>query len=167
MNTNTQFQFLTSKINELETAVFHSQSNSVLNLYPTVIKHLKIDDKGYIWFLMNKPLQEIREFEKQFPFALIYYKKGASFYINVYGVARIVIDPEELVCADLDHEIKNGLSSDKILLNVKIANVNYYEREVAANKSWLAKFKKAFMKLFLPEDAFYYNPSLENDRNFA
>src|ERR1700740_3216635 len=114
MNALTQLGFITSKINELETAVFHSHSNSVLNLNPTVIKTLKIDDNGYIWFYVNKPAQAITEFEKQFPVALNYYKKGAPFFLNVFGIARIVIDPEELACVELDSEISNS-TNDKIL----------------------------------------------------
>jgi hypothetical protein len=168
MNTPTQLGFITSKINELETAVFHSHSNSVLNLNPTIIRTLKIDDNGYIWFLVNRPAQTVTEFEKQFPVALNYYKKGAPFFLNVFGIARIVIDPEELACVAIDSEIKNGILSDKILLSVKISNVNYYEKEQDTNKSWLARFKKALSELFIPaEDDLYYNPELNNDKHFA
>jgi hypothetical protein len=76
MNTPTQqLDFITSKITELGTAVFHSHSNSVLNLNPTVIRTLKIDENGNIWFMVNRPAQIVTEFEKQFPVALNYYKK--------------------------------------------------------------------------------------------
>ena len=166
MNTPTQLDFITSKITELETAVFHSHSNSVLNLNATVIRTLKIDENGYIWFMVNRPAQVINEFEKQFPVALNYYKKGAQFFVNVFGIARIVTDPEELVCAELDNDIRNGIKSDKILLSVKINNVNYYEKEADMPKNWFSKFKKAFIDLFVPGEDFYYNPA-ENDKHFA
>jgi general stress protein 26 len=164
MNTITQLGFITSKINELETAVFHSLSNSVLNLNPTVIKHLKIDDDGYIWFLVNKPVQKVTEFEKQFPAALNYYKKGTSFFLNVFGIARIIIDPEELACVSIDNEIENDIFGNKILLSVKITNVTYYEKD-SANKRWLSKIRKTWAKLFVPEEDFYY--PFENERHFA
>ncbi len=166
MNTLTQLGFITSKINELETAVFHSHSNSVLNLNPTVIRTLKIDDNGYIWFYVNKPAQAITEFEKQFPVALNYYKKGAPFFLNVFGIARIVIDPEELACVELDSDISNGIH-DKILLSVKIANVNYYEKEADVKKTWFDKLRKGLSELFIPGEDFYYNPEMENDKHFA
>ena len=167
MNTPTQLDFITSKITELGTAVFHSHSNSVLNLNPTVINTLKIDENGYIWYMVNRPAQTITEFEKQFPVALNYYKKGIPFFLNVFGIARIVIDPEELVCTALDNEIQNSIKSDKILLSVKISNVNYYEKEADMPKSWFTKFKRAVSEIFLPEeDSYYYNPS-ENERHYA
>src|SRR6478735_3398055 len=167
MNTTTQLGFISSKINELQTAVFHSHSNGVLNLNPTVIKTLQIDENGYIWFYVNKPVQAVTEFEKQFPVALNYYKKGAPFFLNVFGIARIVIDPEELVCVTLDNEINNGITSDKILVSVKIVNVNYYEKEPEVPKNWLSKIKKVLSELFVPGENFYYNPDIQNDRHFA
>ncbi len=167
MNTTTsQLGFISSKINELQTAVFHSHSNSVLNLNATIINTVKIDDNGYIWFFINKPTQKVTEFEKQFPVALNYYKKGTPFFLNVFGVARIVIDPEELVCAtDMDESIKNGMSPDKILVSVKIANVNYYEKETETSKTWFNKLKKAVSSVFIPEDDYYFQ--YENDGHFA
>lgn len=170
MNTLTQLGFITSKINELGTAVFHSHSNSVLNLNPTIISTLKIDDNGYIWFYVNKPAQAVTEFEKQFPVALNYYKKGSPFFLNVFGIARIVIDPEELAWVALDNEIDkidNDVASNKILLTVKIANVNYYEKEADVKKSWFSRMKKAFSELFVPAEDFYYNPEAEGDKHFA
>jgi hypothetical protein len=166
MNTPTQqLDFITSKITELGTAVFHSHSNSVLNLNPTVIRTLKIDENGNIWFMVNKPAQIVTEFEKQFPVALNYYKKGTSFFVNVFGIARIINDPEELQCATLDNDIE--ISDEKLLLSVKITNVNYYEKESYVKKSWFTKFKKAISELFIPgEEDFYYNPA-ENDKHFA
>lgn len=80
----------------------------------------------------------VTEFETQFPVALNFYKKGIPFFVNVFGIARIVIDPEELACAEIDNEISNGVLSDKILLSVKIANVNYYEKEADIKKTWFS-----------------------------
>ncbi len=174
MNTSTQIDFINSKITELGTAVFHSHSNSVLNLNPTVINTLKVDENGYIWFFVNKPAQTVTEFEKQFPVALNYYKKGIPFFLNVFGIARIVIDPEELACVALDNEIRNGIKSDKILLSVKITNVNYYEKEADMAKSWFTKFKKVMSDIFIPGEDSYYIPGEDsyyspagNEKHFA
>jgi general stress protein 26 len=167
MNTTTQLGFISSKIGELETAVFHSHSNSVLNLNATVINTLKIDDNGYIWFFVNKPVQTINEFEKQFPVALNYYKKGATFFLNVFGVARIVNDPEELAISDFDDEIKQKASSDKLLLCVKIAHVNYYEKENSVQLGWFGKIKKSLSELFVPADDYYYHPEFDTEKHFA
>ena len=169
MNTNSHLDHITRKIEELETAVLHSHSNSVLNIKSTVVKTRQVDENGNIWFTVARPQQEITQFEKQFPVALNYYKKGSAFFMNIFGVARIVHDPEELVCAQLFNDIKNELDSDQILLCVKILNANYYEKEAAKNTSWLTKCKNALMNIFaIDEDNHYYwNLRTDNDRNFA
>ncbi len=168
MNPNNQLEFITSKIQELETAVLHSHCNNVLNIKSAIVSAKQIDENGHIWFTVSKPLQEITQFEKQFPVALNYYKKGSSFFMNVFGVARIVHDPEELICADLNNDIRNN-SSDKILLCVKILNANYYEKEPAKNTSWITRCKNALLSMFaIDEDNnYYWNLKVDNDKTFA
>lgn len=170
MNTNNQLGFITSKIKELETAVLHSHANSVLNIKSTIIKTRQVDENGNIWFTITRPQQEITQFDKQFPVGLNYYKKGSAFCMNVFGIARIISDPEELVCADLNNHIRNEMDSDQILLCVKILNANYYETEAARNTSWLTRCKNALLGMFsFDEDSHYYwNLRIsDSDRNFA
>jgi hypothetical protein len=85
MNTSNQLGFITSKIEELETAVLHSHCNSVLNIRSAIVKTRQVDETGNIWFTIARPLQEINQFEKQFPVALNYYKKESNFFMNVFG----------------------------------------------------------------------------------
>jgi hypothetical protein len=167
MNTNNHLGFITGKIEELGTAVLHSHSNSVLNIKSTVVNTRQVDENGNIWFTIRKPQQEINQFEKQFPVALNYYKKGTAFFLNIFGVARIVSDPEELVCARLNNEI--DVEENEVLMCVKILNANYYEKDAERNMSWLGKWKNAFLSLFsFDEDSSYYwNLRTENDRHFA
>ncbi len=168
MNTHNQLGFITTKIEELQTAVFHSHSNSVLNIKSSIVKTRQVDENGNIWFTVCRPLQEITQFEKQFPVALNYYKKGSPFFMNVFGLARIVSDPEELICADLNNHIKNEIDSEEILLCVKILNANYFEKENANTMSWLTKCKNAFLSIFsFDDDHYYWNYGSDNDRNFA
>ncbi len=168
MNNSTQLGFISSKIGELGTAVFHSHSNSVLNLNPTVVNTLKVDDNGSIWFFVNRPIQAITEFDKQFPAALNYYKKGSPFFLNVFGVARIVTDPEELACADIDDELRERASTDKLLLSVKIAHVNYFEKESSVPQTWLSKCKKVFEGLFgAGGDDYYFTPDFDVETHYA
>jgi len=147
IKSSTQLDFISARIEELQTAVFHSQSNTVLNLNTAVISTLKVDIDGYIWFFVNKPSQAISEFEKQFPVALNFYKKGAMFFLNVFGMAKIITDPEELEFTGIDDKSKIG-NIGKILIRVKIVNANYFEK--ACTKGWFTKRKKAFMELFVP-----------------
>lgn len=169
MNTQNQLGFITTKIEELETAVLHSHCNSVLNIKSTVVRTRQVDDTGNIWFTIGRPQQEITQFEKQFPVGLNYYKKGSPFFLNVFGVARIVSDPEELTCADLNNNIRNEIDSDQVLLCVKILNANYYEKEEAKNTNWLTKCKNAVMGIFSfdDDDNYYWNLRIDNDKNLA
>jgi general stress protein 26 len=168
MNTHNQLEFITSKIEELETAVLHSHCNSVLNIKSTIVKTRQVDENGHIWFTISKPQQQITEFEKQFPVALNYYKKGSPFFMNVFGVARIVCDPEELTCADLNNHIHTD-NSKETLLCVKILNANYYEKEAAKNTSWLTKCKNALLGIFAfdEDNHYYWNLRTDGDKNFA
>jgi general stress protein 26 len=167
MNKVIQQGIINSRITELGTAVFHCHGNGLLNLRPTVIKTLKVDENGYIWFLMSRPFQDITEFEKQFPVALNYYKKGAPFFLNVFGVARIVTDPEELAHADLDSAVKNDTGDNMILVNVKIEHVNYYKTQEFTNMNWLTKIRKSLKDVLLPVEDFYDNSGFGNNRHFA
>lgn len=169
MNTQNQIGFITTKIEELGTAVLHSHSNSVLNIKSTIVNTLQVDTNGNIWFAISKPQQEITQFEKQFPVGLNYYKKGSPFCLNVFGVARIVSDPEELTCADLFNDLKNDINSPQILLCVKMMTANYHETELAKNTNWLTKFKNALLGIFSFDDEnYYWNMRVENnDKNFA
>lgn len=169
MNTQDQIGFITTKIEELGTAVLHSHSNSVLNIKSTIVNTLQIDANGNIWFAVSKPQQEITQFEKQFPVGLNYYKKGTPFFLNVFGVARIVSDPEELTYANLFNDLKHDLDSDQVLVCVKIMNANYYETEPDKNAGWLTKCKNALLGIFsFDNDNYYWNLHVENkDQNFA
>jgi general stress protein 26 len=148
MKSSAQLGFISSRIEELRTAIFHSQSTTILNLNPAVISILKVDTDGYFWFLVDKPLQAVSEFEKQFPVDLNFYKKGAMFFLNVFGIARMITDPEELELTEIDNKLTIK-ENDKILIRVKIVNVNYFEKKNSA-KGWLTKRKKAFIELFVP-----------------
>ncbi len=167
MNTNNHLGFITGKIEELGTAVLHSHSNSVLNIKSTIVKTRQVDDNGNVWFTICKPVQEITQFDKQFPVALNYYRKGSPFFLNIFGVARIVTDPEELTCAALNNQL--AVADDQILVCVKMLNANYYEKEEAKNLSWFARCKNALKGIFSVEedDHYYWNLEADKESTFA
>ncbi|MCW3088899.1 MAG: hypothetical protein JWQ78_2285 [Sediminibacterium sp.] len=168
MNTQNHLGFITTKIEELGTAVLHSHCNSVLNIKSTIVNTQQVDENGNIWFTISRPQQEITQFEKTFPVALNYYKKGSTFFLNVFGVARIVSDPEELTCATLNSDIKTEIATDQVLLCVKIMNANYYEKEEAKNASWLTRCKNALLGIFdFDDDSYYWNMRVNSDKNYA
>ncbi|TDH26204.1 hypothetical protein EXU57_11995 [Segetibacter sp. 3557_3] len=141
MNADKHLHFISLKIIEIGIALFHCHVNSVLRLPTSVINTLKIDEAGNIYILMPRPRQELSQFEKEFPVSLNYFKKGKGFFVNVFGRARIINDPEELQSLDLSNTEINEALNDQMLVLVKIHKADYYEKDVTRKNRFLAKMK--------------------------
>lgn len=149
MNTQDQLHFLISKIEDLHTAVLHNCSNRVLNVPSGVVNTLHVDETGCIWFTIFKPTQQIAEFDPRFPVALHYYQKGRPFFLDIQGMARLVIDPEEI--NSLPFEAPADLFPNRVLVCVKIISANYHQRRIAPAKNPLYQLKKYLFSMFAPE----------------
>lgn len=138
-----QFSFLQEKIREIGSAIFFNQSDSILKLPTSIVTTLKVDDYGYVWFFVQKPRQSLREFEKEFPVRLDFYKKGMSYFLQVAGKGWVVTDPEELnTFVSLPEDQAQMALNEMVLVKVKIMKAEYFERNSAKVKSnW---FKNAF-----------------------
>jgi hypothetical protein len=122
-------QFIINKIVDIKVALFHCQTKSVLKMPSSIITTYKVDDDGTILFFMPRPKQLISQFEKEFPVGLNYFRKGLNYYMNIYGIARIVNDPEELHEYDFTaEEVERALHKD-VLVNVKILKADYYQKD--------------------------------------
>ncbi len=141
MNADKNLHFISLKIIEIGIALFHCHVNSVLRLPTSVINTLKVDESGNIYIFMPRPRQELSQFEKEFPVSLNYFKKGKSFFVNVFGKARIVNDPEELQSMDLSISEVNQALHDEMLILVKIHKADYYEKDVTKKSHFLARIK--------------------------
>lgn len=129
MLSETHLPFLQEKISDLRSALFFSLSNAVLKMPTTIVTALKVDDVGQIWFFVNRPMQNIQEFDKEFPARLEFFKKGKSFYIKIAGKACIVNDPEELNgLVNVSEEVKVKAMHQLVLVKVRIQNVEYVDR---------------------------------------
>ena len=108
---------LQKKISELRSALFFSLGESVLRMPTTIVTALKVDDVGQIWFFVNRPMQNIQEFDREFPARLEFCRKGKSFYLKILGKACIVNDPEELHgLVDVSPEIKARAMGQLVLV---------------------------------------------------
>lgn len=154
MQNTTSLPFITERIRNLNTAVMHCHSNQVLKIKSTVIDTTHVDELGNVWFYIEKPPQQVNEFEREFPVALNYFKKGCPYYINIFGLARIIIEPEELVECMVDESLnlQPATVENKILLRVKISNVNYYGNEPVEKTSLMERFKNTVIHWLLPSD---------------
>lgn len=154
MKTHPHLNFVISKIQDLQTAVLHNDSNSVLNVPSNVVKTLHVDETGCIWFAIFRPMQSIAEFESRFPVALHYYQKGRSFYLNIQGMARLVIDPEEI--NSLPSAVSSAIDQGKVLICVKITTANYHQLRALPAKNPISHFKDYLKSLFESEN-YYIN----------
>lgn len=134
MSTNQQLSFLQDKIRNIGSAIFFNLSDSVLKLPTSVVSTLKVDDFGYIWFLVQKPKQDLGAFEKEFPVRMDFFKKGSSCFLQVNGKAYVVADPEEINTLQMSSEAQMALS-EMVLVKVKILKAEYYET-VPGKISW-------------------------------
>ena len=96
MDNDKILHFIAEKIEDIRLAIFYCHSNSTLKINNTIIHTFKVDDNGNISFFINRPQQLISQFDQEFPVGLNYFKKGKITYLNIFGKARIINDPEEL-----------------------------------------------------------------------
>ena len=87
MQANQQLNFLKEKIQEIGSAIFFNQSDSVLKLPTSIVETVKVDDFGLVWFYVQKPRQDLREFDKEFPVRLDFFRKGKSYFLQIEGKA--------------------------------------------------------------------------------
>lgn len=164
MTAENQTIFLTKKIKELQTAILTQHSNSLLKLPSSVVNTLYIDETGCVWIAINKPSQCINQFESSFHVALSYYKKGKPFFLNTYGIARVVTDPEETNQFPLI--LKQQLDNGKLLICVRILEANYYENQYKIDDTFLKKIRHTLSNIFWRNND-YYALNFNENKNFA
>jgi len=145
----THLPFLQEKITDLRSALFFSLTNSVLKMPTTIVTALRVDEVGQVWFFVNRPLQHIQEFDKEFPARLEFFKKGKSFYLKVMGKACIVNDPEEVTgLVNISEEIKTKAMSQLVLVKVKIQSVEYKDNTPPETIGWFYSIRTQFQSWF-------------------
>lgn len=131
-----QLSFLQEKIQEIGSAIFFNLSDSVLKLPTSIVTTLKVDEYGFVWFLMQKPRQQLKEFEQEFPVKMDFFRKGSSCFLQVNGKGWVVTDPEEMNTLELDEIPSLVTSSDTVLVKVKIMKAEYYETRTTRHSWW-------------------------------
>lgn len=149
METNQQYSFIRSKIEELGSAIFYNQSDAVLKLPTSVITHLKADEFGYVWFYVQKPNQHLQEFETEFPVRLDFFRKGLTYYLQIEGNGWVVTDPEEInTVSELAKDMKPATREGLVLVKVKILKADYHETKPAQPTSWWDSAVSALAGIF-------------------
>ena len=138
MQANQQLTFLQEKIQEIGSAIFFNLSNSVLKLPTSIVNTLKVDDYGYVWFYIQKPRQDLREFDKEFPVRMDFFRKGMHYFLQVMGKAWVVTDPEEMFVLPEDLR-SQPVDENSVLVKVKMLKAEYHDISVqprTKNSSW-------------------------------
>ena len=138
MQTNQQLFFLKEKIQEIGSAIFFNLSESVLKLPTSIVETIKVDDFGFVWFYIQKPKQHLREFDKEFPVRMDFFKKGINYFLQVEGKAWMVNDPEEInTLHSFSDEEKLKGTENMVLVKVKMLKAEYHEAgNRMAGHSW-------------------------------
>jgi general stress protein 26 len=104
-----------------------------LKIPACVIKILKTDELGQLWFVIPKPSQLIQAFDKTFPVKLDFFRKGRDYYMKIFGKAFMVNDPEEINSLEyLNENVKHQARfSETILIKVQMSHAEYVEKAAA------------------------------------
>lgn len=138
--------FLREKIEDIRSALFFSQSASVLKLPNCLVSALQVDEIGNVWLLAPRPQQQLREFEQRFPVRLDFYQKGKQFYLNITGNARIIVEPSELDEMFDVLRIQKNLLKRWILIKVQVTDAQYHGTSPVVKQNRLASLYTHFNK---------------------
>ena len=139
MQTNQQLCFLKEKIEEIGSAIFFNLSESVLKLPTSIVETIKVDDYGFVWFYIQKPRQHLREFDKEFPVRMDFFKKGINYFLQVEGKAWMVNDPEEInMLQSFSDKEKLKETENMVLVKVKLLKAEYHDtgKRIAGHSWW-------------------------------
>jgi hypothetical protein len=153
------------RISDIGSALFFSDTNSVLRLPATIVTALEVDELGQIWFFLNRPTQSLQEFDREFPARLDFYRKGKLYFMQVEGRAFIVNDPEVInQLQGLPEEIRRKAMQEQVLVGFKVVKADYYscvsDKRAFRWKTVFTKIGRAFFPL-RPEYRPYYNLELK------
>jgi general stress protein 26 len=149
--------FLQEKIIELQTALFYNFSSSVFKPPTSLIRALRVDDCGQIWFCMPVHGGLVNELDKDFPCLLQFFRKGANFHVRITGKAHIVNDPEEVNgIAWAENGMKSAWITGKIMLiKTKIQYADYFEQKTKAvvhKREWASILKSLYALIFQADE---------------
>jgi general stress protein 26 len=97
MSTDPNLQFIREKIYQIRSAIMYSLSNEVIKLPNNIVKAVKVDNEGQLWFVCRRPGRQVDQYEQTFPTRLHFYRKGVFCHVEVSGKATIVNDTTDFI----------------------------------------------------------------------
>jgi hypothetical protein len=127
MESDRNLQFIRDKIFKLRHAIMYVSGHGLVKLEKNVVTADWISNEGQLWFVTNKPLLPVDEYEQSFPARLCFYRKGYDFSMEVSGKA---------VIADDDYSAASGKNNTgKILVRLDMVNIEYSEPNAKREKN--------------------------------
>ena len=146
--------FLRNKINQINIALFKSETDFELQLPNNIIQTLSVEDDGTIWFFTTCNGCHARFMDKSFYASLNYYKKDTGCRLQLGGKAIIVDDNKNSFCALSDFS-KDVYTT--VLVKMKIMQAEFFENKTSPDISWTDKIKSVIGGLFLSPAHRIYN----------
>jgi len=134
-----QTGILKSKIMELQSALFFTESASILKLPTHVISDVEMDEEGQVWFVIPRPMQQIEAFEKEIPAKLDFFKKGKDFFIKITGTAFLIADSEEVRNNPaLSSAMREKMNDEKVIgVKVMVQKTEFVDNTPKPTQNWL------------------------------
>jgi len=122
MNKELPINFIKEKIEEIQTALFFPENNSLSKFQSHLIK-AHTDEEGKVCFTINMTSETFDLANPSFPCKLEFYKKGVGFYIQVLGQATI--DEGRTENGPSSTRLKHSSKNQEIPVKVTIEKMNY------------------------------------------
>ncbi len=141
---------LKSKIMDLQSALFFTESVSIVKLPTHVITDVEVDEEGNIWFVIPKPTKHIEAFEKEIPAKLDFFKKGMDFFVKVRGVATLLTETEELMSDPaMSAGMRERMKDTKVIgVKVKVVDSDLVDNTPKATQNWLQSSRSQLSSWF-------------------
>jgi hypothetical protein len=130
----TEMQTLKTKIMELQSALFFTESNSIVKLPTHVISDVELDNEGSIWFVIPKPPMHIEAYDKDMPAKLDFFKKGTDFFVKVRGTAILHTDATEAMSAEMRQRMQDA---EVIVVKVTVLESELVDNSPKPSQNWL------------------------------
>ncbi|HTR28697.1 MAG TPA: hypothetical protein VMH27_05475 [Puia sp.] len=134
-----EMEVLKSKITELQTALFYTESVSPIKLPTHVITDVEVDMEGNIWFAIPRPTMHIDAYEKEVIAKLDFFKKGKDFFVKAKGVAKLLTEAVTINGFEtLSAEMKAKMTDDKSIgIVVKVEDMQFVDNTPKPTQNWL------------------------------
>lgn len=129
-----EISILKSKIQELQSALFFTESKSIVKLPTHVISEVEMDGEGAIWFVIPKPAMHIEAYDREIPAKLDFFKKGMDFFVKIRGIAYLQTDAAEGLSAEMQQRMSDEAV---ILVKVKIEDADLVDNSPKQAQNWL------------------------------